>query len=174
MCLILAFTLNRCLFHGNILHVICKRDNQTTKYDDEYETHPRNWTFRIIFDWNYGRGNSHQTWEFIPHRHNGPIHRVNNNRTVKTHNGDCIVTHLCTQLGFFKSGTPKTVLSDNGIQFMALFFAEVFRIISTKNIYTMICHPQFNWQVELFKSTVLSELRCYLGDHRLEWDEFTH
>lgn len=68
----------------------------------------------------------------------------------------------------FVSGQLKTVLSDNGSQFMARFFTEMYRIIGTKNFYTKTYHPQSNEQVEWFTRTILLDLRNYLSDQLLQ------
>lgn len=83
------------------------------------------------------------------------------------------VAHAFVHHWVFHYGPPRTLLSDNGSQFMARFFTEVCRIMGTKNVYTTTYHPQCNGQVERFNRTILSALRSYLGDHPRDWDEFT-
>lgn len=67
---------------------------------------------------------------------------------------------------------PKTVLSENGGQFMPRFSTEVCRIISTKKVYNTTYHLQYNSQVERLNCTIWVALRPYLGNHQRDCDFF--
>lgn len=47
----------------------------------------------------------------------------------------------------FNYGPPKTSLTDNGSQFRARFFTNIFRIMRIKMVFTTTYHPQCNGQV---------------------------
>lgn len=60
-----------------------------------------------------------------------------------------LITATSVEHGFmhhcvFCYGPPKSVLSDDGSQFMAMFITEMWRIICKKNVYTTTYHPQCN------------------------------
>lgn len=74
-----------------------------------------------------------------------------------------------TEHWVFKYGPPKTLLSDNGSQFVAHFFQRVCRILHVENSFTTTYHPQTNGQAERFNRTLLAMLRCYVEDHPGEW-----
>ena len=74
----------------------------------------------------------------------------------------------------FKYGPPKTLLSDNGSQFVAHFFQRVCRILGTNNAYTTTYHPQTNGQVERFNRSLLAMLRCYVEDNPEDWCLMVH
>jgi RNase H-like domain found in reverse transcriptase/Integrase zinc binding domain/Integrase core domain len=70
----------------------------------------------------------------------------------------------------FVYGPPKTLLSDNGTQFNSKFFQACCQILGVGQVFTTAYHPQCNGQVERFNRTLLSQLRCYIGDHQDDWD----
>lgn len=67
-------------------------------------------------------------------------------------------------------GPTRTVLSDNGSQLMVRLLTEVFRIIESNNVYKNSYHQKWNGQVERFHRTILSAIRCNLGDNTREWE----
>lgn len=83
------------------------------------------------------------------------------------------VAEAFTRQYFLTYGSPISVISDNGKQFIARFFQDLCRILGVKNIFTPKCHPQTNGQVERFNRTFLFALRHCVGDHPKYWDLFT-
>ena len=72
----------------------------------------------------------------------------------------------------FKYGAPRSLLSDNGKQFVAQLFQSVCKILGVSNIFTATYHPQTNGQVERYNRTILSMLRNYVNEHQSDWDEY--
>lgn len=70
----------------------------------------------------------------------------------------------------FSYGLPRTLLSDNGPQFVAKLFQEVCRILGTRNNYASTYHPQTNGHVERMNKTIVSMLRHFVADNQGEWD----
>ena len=73
----------------------------------------------------------------------------------------------------FVYGPPLTLLIDDGPQFAAKLFIDIFSIIGARNVFSTTYHPQCNGQVELFNRTILNALRHNVTDHPKEWDFFT-
>ena len=73
----------------------------------------------------------------------------------------------------FKYGAPKTLLSDNGPQFVAHFFQRVCNILHVTNNFTTTYHPQTNGQVEIFNRSLTAMLRCFVEDNPKDWSRYT-
>ena len=69
----------------------------------------------------------------------------------------------------FKYGTPHTLLSDKGSQFVSEFFMQVCEVLSVDNMFTATYHPQTNGQAERFNRSLTAMLRCYVEDHPTDW-----
>jgi len=72
----------------------------------------------------------------------------------------------------FTYGPPRTLLSDNGKQFISKLFQDTCRVFGIANKYTTTYHPQANGQVERFNRTLASMLRNYVADDQAHWDEY--
>jgi len=72
----------------------------------------------------------------------------------------------------FTYGPPKTLLSDNGKQFISKLFQDSCRVLGIKNRYTTTYHPQANGQVERFNRTLASMLRNFVAEDQQRWDEY--
>ena len=70
----------------------------------------------------------------------------------------------------FKYGVPRTLLSENGPQFNAMFFYSTFRVPGVTILYISAYHPQTNGQVERYNRAVASILHNYVGQHQDDWD----
>ncbi|CDF38384.1 unnamed protein product [Chondrus crispus] len=73
----------------------------------------------------------------------------------------------------FVYGPPVKVLSDNGTQFTARFFQNVYRILGIRNVFTTTYHLQANGQVERFNRTLTSALPKYVGEHPKDRELFS-
>jgi len=72
----------------------------------------------------------------------------------------------------FVYGPPRTLLSDNGKQFISKLFQDSCRVLGISNKYTTTYHPQANGQVERFNRTLASMLRNYVAEDQMHWDEY--
>ena len=64
----------------------------------------------------------------------------------------------------FKDGAPKEHLSDNGSQFVSLFFQQFYQLLCIDNAFTTMFHPQIKGQAEKFNRSLAAMLRCYVED----------
>ena len=69
-------------------------------------------------------------------------------------------------------GIPDTLLTDNGPQFTAKFFAPVGRLLGIRYVLTTAYQPQTNGQAERFNCTLATRLRLYVSEHQREWDDY--
>ena len=72
----------------------------------------------------------------------------------------------------FEYGPPKTLFSDNGMQFAAKFFQAACSLLGLSNIFMSTYHPQTNGEVESYNLTVLAMLRNYINEHQDDWDRY--
>lgn len=70
-------------------------------------------------------------------------------------------------------GPSIWLLTDNGKQFSAKIFQDVFRLLGTENMFTTTDHPQANGQVERFNTSILKGLRSYIADHLQKYYLYT-
>lgn len=70
-------------------------------------------------------------------------------------------------------GPPKTLLSDNGKQFIGRFFMDIRRLLVIRNFLTTTYHPQCNGEVERFNRTIEAALRHYIAEHAGDRDLYT-
>lgn len=64
----------------------------------------------------------------------------------------------------FVYGPRVHLLPDNGKQFIAKFFQDVFRILGIKNVFIATYYPQRNRQAERFNRTILQALCHYTAE----------
>jgi len=72
----------------------------------------------------------------------------------------------------FTYGPAKTLLSDNGKQFISKLFQDTCRVLGITNRYTITYRPQANGQVERFNRTLASMLRNYVAEDQAHWDDY--
>ena len=70
-----------------------------------------------------------------------------------------------------RHGSPRTLLSDRGPNFLASIVKEVCRIINTRRSHTTAYHPQTDGLVERFNGTLAEGLSMYVSTHQKDWDE---
>ena len=69
---------------------------------------------------------------------------------------------------------PVYFLSENGRQFTAKFFQEVYTKLGIQNLFTTTYHPQTNGQVERLNRTILAGLRHFASEDQKHWDVFSN
>lgn len=69
-------------------------------------------------------------------------------------------------------GRPETVLSGNESQFDSKLFSVGCQEMGIANVLTSTCYTTKNGKTERFNQSILSMLRCYLRDHKRDWDEY--
>ena len=70
------------------------------------------------------------------------------------------------------SGTPRTLVSDNGKQFDNAKFSVFCAELGIKNYYSSPAHPQSNGQAEVTIRTLKAALKTKLKDLKGKWVEF--
>ena len=69
-----------------------------------------------------------------------------------------------------KQGVPKTVVTDNGKEFVNQIFEEVAKLLNMKHLKTTAYHPQANGIIERANGTVVNILRTLVQDNTSIWD----
>ena len=69
-------------------------------------------------------------------------------------------------------GTPLTVLTDQGANFLSEIFKETCKILKIKKIQTTAFHPQSNGALERSHRTLTEYLRHYIASDQTNWDEW--
>ena len=68
-------------------------------------------------------------------------------------------------------GIPKTIISDNGMQFTSKPFMKYCSELSIRNIYSSPAYPQSNGRTEASNKTVLDRIKKRLEDAKGRWVE---
>jgi hypothetical protein len=68
-------------------------------------------------------------------------------------------------------GVPKTILSDQGTQFVARFWAQVHESLGTKLVHSSSYHPQTDGQTERINQIVEDMLRACVIHFDKAWDK---
>lgn len=68
-----------------------------------------------------------------------------------------------------KLGLPRTVVTDNGRQFVDKKLKAFYQSLGIKHVTSSVEHPQQNGQAEAANKAILSELKRRLGDKKGAW-----
>ena len=68
-------------------------------------------------------------------------------------------------------GTPRTLVSDNGLQFDSKAFRQYCSDLGIRNRYSTPAYPQGNGQVEAVNKVIVSGLKKRLDDAKGKWVE---
>ena len=68
-------------------------------------------------------------------------------------------------------GVPRTLISDNDLQFDSKSFRRYCCDLRITNIYSTPAYPQGNWQVEAVNKVIVSGLKKRLDDAKGKWVE---
>lgn len=69
-------------------------------------------------------------------------------------------------------GTPNTIMTDHGSQFVSKRFATLCSAVETKLIATTEYHPHANRPVERFIKTLVALLKHSFNQHQTNWDAY--
>ena len=70
-----------------------------------------------------------------------------------------------------RHGSPRTLLSDRGANFLSAVVREVSHLMNTKRLHTTSYHPQTDGLVERFNGTLAESLSMYVSTDQKDWDE---
>ena len=71
-----------------------------------------------------------------------------------------------------KFGLPKTIISDNGVNFKADLFKRVCKLCGITNAYASVYHPMANGQVERTIKSTKQILTMYVNTSHSDWDDY--
>ena len=83
-----------------------------------------------------------------------------------------VIAKLLVNEIFCRHGSPKTLLSDRGRNFLSKLVKEVCKLLSTDKLNTSTYHPMTGGLVERFNSYILQSLSMFVSDNQKDWDEF--
>jgi hypothetical protein len=72
---------------------------------------------------------------------------------------------------YLKFGTPKTLLSDRGVQFMSGLVQELLKELGTKHTPTTAYHPQCNGLTERMNKTLIGIMNRFIDEDQRNWDK---
>ena len=81
------------------------------------------------------------------------------------------VAHLLINEILARHGSPRTLLSDRGSNFLSSVVKEVCKIMDTRKTQTTAYHPQTDGLVERFNGTLAEGLSMYVSTHQKDWDK---
>ena len=70
-----------------------------------------------------------------------------------------------------RHGSPRTLLSDRGSNFLSSVVKEVCKIMDTRKTQATAYHPQTDGLVERFNGTLAEGLSMYVSTHQKDWDQ---
>ncbi len=90
---------------------------------------------------------------------------------VSTTDAPVIAKLLINEI-FCRHGSPKTLLSDRGKNFLSKLIREVCKLLRTDKLNTSPYHPETDGLVERFNSYISQSLSMYVSTNQKDWDEF--
>ena len=82
------------------------------------------------------------------------------------------VAYLLYKEIFTRYGTPRTLVSDRGQNFMSKVVQALFKNFQVTRHVTSSYHPQSNVACERMNSTLAQSLRAYCQENPSSWDKF--
>ncbi len=82
---------------------------------------------------------------------------------------DTIANLLVNQI-ISRHGTPRTLLSDRGSNFLSTLVREVCKLSNIHKVFTTPYHPQTDGLVERYNYTLATTLSMYMSTHQRDWD----
>jgi hypothetical protein len=68
-----------------------------------------------------------------------------------------------------REGYSDSIVSDRGLQFISFFWAEIYRILSTKVKLSTAFHPQTDGQTEIINQYIDQRLRPFVNYYQDNW-----
>ena len=90
---------------------------------------------------------------------------------IKRQTADVIASILVNKI-IFRFGSPRTLLSDRGSQFLGRVVRQTCRLFKIKKANTTAYHPQCDGLVEKFNSTLIKMISKYCDANQQNWDEY--
>ena len=90
---------------------------------------------------------------------------------VKRQTAEVIASLLVNKI-IFRFGSPATLLSDRGTQFLGRVVRQTCKLFKIKKVNTTAYHPQCDGLTEKFNSTIVKMLSKYCDANQNNWDEF--
>src|SRR3569832_421047 len=71
-----------------------------------------------------------------------------------------------------RHGSPRTIISDQGTNFLSTIMRETTNLCGTKHIFSAAYHPDTNGEVERMNNTLATRLRMYVNEGHHDWDTY--
>lgn len=91
---------------------------------------------------------------------------------IPNHESKTIATTLTKIITYF--GIPKTILTDQGPDFMSQLIKDLTNLFKTKHLSTTPYHPQTNGALERSHLTLKDYLKHYIKTNQSDWDDYVH
>ncbi len=88
-------------------------------------------------------------------------------KTVRARNVALCLVQLFSRVGF-----PRTIVTDQGSNFMSKLLKQVYQLLGIKGLRTTPYHPQTDGLVERFNQTLKQMLRKFVSDTGADWDQW--
>ena len=88
-------------------------------------------------------------------------------KTVKARNVATCLIQMFSRVGF-----PRTILTDQGSNFMSELLRQVYQLLGIKGIRTTPYHPQTDGLTERFNQTLKQMLRKFVSESGADWDSW--
>eukprot|EP00253_Pinus_taeda_P008909 PITA_08909 len=84
------------------------------------------------------------------------------------------ITHVFMQNIFKLHGLPKTIISDQDVNFTLVFWKTLFEELGTQLNFSTTYHPQDDGQTEQVNQVVEDMLRAYVMQQPTKWEDYLH
>lgn len=89
---------------------------------------------------------------------------------IPNHESETVARELSKFITLF--GIPRSILTDQGTDFMSRLIKDLTKLFSTKHIVSSPYHPQTNGALERSHLTLKDYLKHYINDKQTDWDEY--
>lgn len=89
---------------------------------------------------------------------------------IPNHESLTIAKSLTKIITYF--GIPKTILTDQGADFMSQLIKDLTNLFKTKHVTSTPYHPQTNGSLERSHLTLKDYLKHYINNYQNDWDEY--
>ena len=82
------------------------------------------------------------------------------------------VAHILVDEILARHGAPRTLLSDQGANFLSKIVPETCALINTRKTNTTAYHPMTDGLIECFQGTLAQSLSMYVSANQKDWDVY--
>lgn len=89
---------------------------------------------------------------------------------IQNHDAETVAEKLTLFISYF--GLPKSILTDQGSEFMSKTMKELARAFKIKQLNSTAYHPQTNGALERSHATLKDYLKQYVSEDQNDWDKY--